>query len=552
MDLFQSHTPTLKPAFINHYHDLAHGDGALAFWLANYSRKHSDTLVVMITPNQHKLNELDTLLSFFGVDAHVFADYETLVYDRLVVQQDIISERIALLTDMPTSGVLLVSVQTMMQRIVPPSWLLGRFFDIQVGEIFNIAKQTDRLIKAGYVHVENVFEPGEFAVRGGVVDIFAMGQVLPFRLDLFDEEVESIKFFDTQTQRTISQDGLDELIKNSLSGQNALPLHKLPKSAKVDSFKVLPAQEFSLEDDKERFRQNFASLFEQVSARKFELYNDVMSGIVPAGIEYYAPLFFDMDQWLSQGSLFHYLPDNCLIVSQDDLLESHQEFYTQIDARYQNRRHDKLNPILAPHQLYLPSAEFFAALGAYPRVSIGNGHHATQAFMDAVIAPIPDLSIDHQRSEPLEALLAFVEQSDVPVLLVAESAGRREIILELLKSKLKVCLVDDFADFITRLSTFTSDTIALTVWAIDQGVQIKGGDGLGFCVVSESQLFGRQVVQARRRRASSVSQAFLVKSVTELTEGSLVVHIEHGIGRYQGLMVLDVGEGTRIYPSKIR
>lgn len=513
---------------------------ALSFWL---SQIQSDRLVVMLARDQNELNQLEGELHFFGVQAQVFADWEILAYDQLSVHQDIISERIALLTQMPKTGVLLVSVPTLMQRIAPPSWLLGRHFDLSVGSRFDIANERQRLARAGYAAVDNVFEPGEFAVRGSIVDIFAVGQALPFRLDLFDDEIESIRFFDPETQRTISDDILEKLKKDSQAGLNNLPIDKLPKSAKVTQFRLLPAKEFPFEEGREQFRANFAQLFDQVSARKVELYNEVMAGIAPQGVEYYAPLFFDLSVWQQSGSLFAYLPDDALLVTHSDLTACVDGFYQQVSARFHSRAHDVALPIVPPEYLYLPSNDFHHKLGGFARVVLTAEEMLPNAFYLSNLAP-PSLPINHQLSEPMSALLEFIDGASVPILLVAESAGRREIILELLKNKLQITLLESFDVFTARLGEFGGRKVALTVAPIERGLWLQGGDA-GFCVISEAQIFGRQVLQTRRRRSSSVSQAFLVKSVTELTEGALVVHLEHGIGRYQGLMTMDLGEGLQ-------
>ena len=186
------------------------GGADLSFWLSQIAH-HENRLIVMVANTQNELNQLDTELAFFGVNAKVFPDWEILAYDQLSVHQDIISERIALLTNMPKSGVLLVSVQTLMQRIAPPSWLIGQHFDLKVGDKFDIGQERERLTQAGYTHTDTVFEPGEFAVRGSIIDIFAIGQSLPFRLDLFDDEIETIKFFDPETQRTHTDLSLEKL-----------------------------------------------------------------------------------------------------------------------------------------------------------------------------------------------------------------------------------------------------------------------------------------------------------------------------------------------------
>ncbi len=535
------HSTTL-PTKPNFKHTLSSLGGAdLAYWLA-MTAKSQDRLIVMIANNQNELNQLDTELTFFGVDAQVFADWEILAYDQLSVHQDITSERIALLTHMPKSGVLLVSAQTLMQRIAPPSWLIGRHFDLQVGDRFDIDEQRQRLATAGYIATDNVFEPGEYAVRGSIVDIFAVGQALPFRLDLFDDEIESIRFFDPESQRTLSDDSLEKLRKDAQAGLNNLVFHKLPSTAKVSQFSLLPAREFPLEEGREQFRQNFASLFPNASARKLDLHTDVMAGIAPSGIEYYAPLFFEIESWMTTGTLFSYLPSDALLVSHHDISTHHEQYWQQIQTRYQSRAHDKDLPILPPDYLFLPNNEFHQSLKAYPRVIIDTQDSAVQMDGVSVRTP-PVLPINHQSAEPLSALLEFIEQTPQPMLLLAESAGRREIILELLKGKIATKVVADFDEFLSNQASFVTDGIAISVAPIERGLWVDGKGG--FCVISETQIFGRQVLQTRRRRQSSVSQAFLVKSVTELTEGALVVHLEHGIGRYHGLIVLDVGEGEQ-------
>lgn len=531
----QIHTPSFTPNL--HTHFTAQADASFAFWLATLAKDSTD-LTLVICQSQGELQRLADELHFFGISAHVFADYETLVYDNLSVHQDIISERIDLLTHMPTRGVLLVSVQTLMQKITPPSYLLGRFFDLNVGDTFDIEHERERLAKAGYKAVDNVYMAGEFAVRGSIVDIFAVGQALPFRLELFDDEIETIKFFNPDTQRTVTDEELDKLKKDGVFDDKTAP-----NSPKVASFRLLPAREFDL-DDKETFRQNFASLFPNASARKVEFYNDVMNGIQPSGVEYYAPLFFDLHEWQAAGTLFHYLPKNTLVVCDDNLSAHHHNFWEQVNARYHSRAFDKDVPILPPDYLYLPSNEFFQALKVYPRAVFGNKENSLSLFCQFTVHTVPNLPINHQKDEPLGEFLDFVGACDEPILLVCESAGRREIILELLKDKLDSDTVADFDEFLANLDKFTQK-IALTVAPIERGLWLKNKQNQGFCVISETQIFGRVIATTKRKRQNALSQAFLIKSVSEMTEGSLVVHLSYGIGRYQGLVVLDVGEGEQ-------
>ncbi|WP_230660114.1 transcription-repair coupling factor [Psychrobacter sp. I-STPA10] len=586
--IFSSTNQQLFPITNNQRRRLSPCYGAIgSLWLASLTDCPTadifDRLKVVVAKDQNQLNQIETELAFCGVDAYVFPDWETLTYDELSPHQDIVSERIHLLTQMPTSGILLISIQTLMQRVAPPSWLIGQHFDLSVGDKFDIEEQREQLTKAGYRVVDNVFEPGEFAVRGSVIDIFAMGQPFPLRLDLFDDEIDSIRFFNPQTQRTLTQQDLTQLLAGQDIGvakESLSLLHKLPDvSKKLTQFQILPAKEFPLDEGKETFRTNFAQMFATTSSRKFELYKDVMAGIASSGLEYYQPLFFEQQQWLQTGNLFAYLPQDTLFIIDENAPTALADYWSQIQRRYEERRHDIDKPIVAPAYLYLADNELNQYLNNYPRVILGNtlevatadtqqAESLTEAarLMQStgagkVILPTsvpPSLPVTHQKAEPLADLLAFAQQctdAQMPILIVAETAGRREILLELFKSKINVKSYDSLSAFlqdrltdnsapihtVANSSTNERPTVGLTIAPIERGAILDAA----FVIISETQLFGRQVLQTRRRRQSDVSEEFLVKSVTELVEGSPVVHIEHGIGRYHGLMTLDVGEGEQ-------
>lgn len=532
---------------------------ATSFWLSR-QKELTNRLYVVVCESQVVVDNLAAELQFFGINTHIFADWETLAYDRLSVQDDIISERIRLLSHMPTTGVLLVAVQTLMQRLAPPSWLLGQHFDVAVGERFDRAYERDRLIKAGYRLVDTVYSVGEFAIRGAIIDVFAMGQLLPFRLELFDDDIEKIRLFDPSTQRTLNPNEISE--KQNSDKQNTKTLAGFVlEQGEIVRFSVLPAKEFDSDGGKSLFRQNFAKLFPETSHRKSELYQDVMAGILPLGIQYYQPLFFDESLWQT-GTLFAYLPDNAVFVVSEDLFDWHAKAWQAIDERYQNHRHDKDNPIVPPPLLFLPSNEFFAQLKPFATLVLGE--KGDKPITHAVIAD-GDLRIDHQSDNPLKNLREFMATCREPILLVAESAGRREVLLDLLGS-LSVQLFADFEQFFDQIDLSLVKSakndknqtkpnkahlnqvntknqppiIGLTVAPIERGLHIADQ----FCLISEAQIFGRQT-QKNRRKTSALSQAFLIKSVSEMNEGSLVVHIEHGIGRFCGLVLLDVGDGEQ-------
>ncbi len=560
-----------------------------SLWLASLVKAPvwnvAERLKVVVTRDQNQLNQVETELAFCGIDAYVFPDWETLTYDELSPHQDIISERINLLTDMPSSGVMLISIQALMHRVAPPSWLIGQHFDLSVGDRFDITTQRELLAKAGYRAVENVFEPGEFAVRGSIIDIFAMGQPFPLRLDLFDDEIETIRFFHPQTQRTLTEDDLKSILSgnDSSMGQESISLlHKLPDISKpIEQFQILPAKEFPLEEGRETFRMNFAAMFPNASSRKFELHKDVMAGIASSGLEYYQPLFFDLADWAQQSSLFAYLPSDTLFITDELIGERQVDYWSQIQRRYEERRHDIDKPIVAPELLYLLSNTLNEQLNNYPRVIlsartelatmsdvaaiddvavIDNGSlqldsnvHKRKGLVTLSAEEPPQLAVNHQKSEPLAALLDFLSlqgQTNTPVLIVAETAGRREILIELFKGKIDITAYASFKEFLAapKIAAISSNNgssarpkVGLTVAPIERGVYVPER----LVMISETQLFGRQVLQTRRRRQSGVSEEFLVKSVTEMTQGSPIVHIEHGIGRYNGLITLDVGDGEQ-------
>ena len=542
---------------------LAPVHGAVSsLWLASLMQASigdvADRLKVVVTRDQNQLNQIETELAFCGVDAYVFPDWETLTYDELSPHQDIVSERINLLTDMPTSGVLLISVQALMHRVAPPSWLIGQHFDLSVGDQFDINTQRGLLAKAGYRAVDNVFEPGEFAVRGSIIDIFAMGQPFPLRLDLFDDEIETIRFFNPQSQRTLTVDDLKSMMSgnDSSMGKESLSLlHKLPDISKpIQQFQILPAKEFPLDEGRETFRTNFAAMFPNTSSRKFELHKDVMAGIASSGLEYYQPLFFDIKDWEAESSLFSYLPNDALFITDELITEKQVDYWSQIQRRYEERRHDIDKPIVAPELLYLLSNTLNEHLNHYPRVILSARDELALNKQQGVITlnaqEPPQLAVNHQKAEPLTELLDFLElqaQMATPVLIVAETAGRREILIELFKGKVDVKAYDSFEAFLATDKITNSarnnklPQVGLTVAPIERGVYVPER----LVLISETQLFGRQVLQTRRRRQSGVSEEFLVKSVTEITQGSPVVHIEHGIGRYNGLITLDVGDGEQ-------
>jgi transcription-repair coupling factor (superfamily II helicase) len=468
--------------------------------------------VLMVARDPAQVAVLEEELRFFGVTSQVFPDWETLPYDRLSPHQDIVSERLALLAQMPTDGVILVAASTLAQRIAPPTWLLGQHFDIQTGQSFTPERERQRLSRAGYRAVETVFEPGEYALRGSLMDIYPMGQPTPIRIELFDDQIESLRLFDPETQRTLP-DG------------------------KIDRFTLLPAREFPLIESRGTFRARFAELFPSASPKRMPLYQDVLNGLAAPGLEYYQPLFFEHDEFVEGGTLFDYLPSQTLIVTDEHVEQTLSQFWAEVTGRYEDRRANIDQPILPPNELFLTVNELFGRIKAFGRLVISDQPISLRVGVSNIEASQPPrLPVDHRASQPLAQLESFVTNFAGRILLVAESAGRRESLRDLLRPVFgDLPLVETLPEFFAL-----PDRLALATAPLERGVLLDGQ----LAVIVENQLFAQRVIQRRRRKGSEVSEEFLVKSLAELSLGAPVVHIDHGVGRYQGLVTLEIDGQT--------
>lgn len=399
-------------------------------------------------------------------------------------------------------GVLVVPITTALHRLPPRRFLLGSSLVLDVGQKLDVEQMRLRLEGAGYRCVETVYEHGEFAVRGALIDLFPMGSDLPYRIDLFDDEIETLRTFDPETQRSVD---------------------------KVESIRLLPAREFPLDkkavtDFRGRFRERF-----DVDFRRCPIYQDLASGITPAGIEYYLPLFFEETE-----TLFDYLPGNTQVFSLPGIEQAAEQFWSDVRSRYEERRVDPERPLVPPAELFLPVEDCFARLKASPRVvadpsdlapGVGRERFPTRA--------LPDLAIEGKASEPLAALRRFLEEFPGRVLFSAESAGRREVLLELLaRLKLRPQEVAGWPEFIA-----SSERLAITIAPLDEGLLL---DEPALALVAESPLFGQRVMQRRRRERRSDGGDNVIKNLAELREGAPVVHIDHGVGRYLGLITLEI------------
>ncbi|GBC57363.1 transcription-repair coupling factor [Stutzerimonas stutzeri] len=459
---------------------------------------------LLLTADSQSAERLQEELAFFAPDLPVlhFPDWETLPYDLFSPHQDIVSQRIATLYQLPelSHGVLVVPITTALHRLAPKRFLLGSSLVLDVGQKLDVEQMRLRLEAAGYRCVDTVYEHGEFAVRGALIDLFPMGSALPYRIDLFDDEIETLRTFDPENQRSID---------------------------KVESIRLLPAREFPLKKEavtgfRARFRERF-----DVDFRRCPIYQDLSTGITPAGIEYYLPLFYE-----ETATLFDYLPEDSQVFSLPGIEQAAEQFWNDVRNRYEERRVDPERPLLPPAELFMPVEDCFARLKLWPRVV------ASQQDVEPGIGrerfpaqPLPELAIESKASEPLGKLRQFLDGFPGRVLFTAESAGRREVLLELLaRLKLRPQEVEGWGGFLA-----SEERLAIAIAPLDEGLLLDE-----VALVAESPLFGQRVMQRRRREKSRDGGDNVIKNLTELREGAPVVHIDHGVGRYQGLVTLEI------------
>ncbi len=459
---------------------------------------------LLLTADSQSAERLQEELAFFAPELPVlhFPDWETLPYDLFSPHQDIVSQRIATLYQLPelSHGVLVVPITTALHRLAPKRFLLGSSLVLDVGQKLDVEQMRLRLEAAGYRCVDTVYEHGEFAVRGALIDLFPMGSALPYRIDLFDDEIETLRTFDPENQRSID---------------------------KVESIRLLPAREFPLRKEavtcfRARFRERF-----DVDFRRCPIYQDLSTGITPAGIEYYLPLFYE-----ETATLFDYLPEDSQVFSLPGIEQAAEQFWNDVRNRYEERRVDPERPLLPPAELFMPVEDCFARLKLWPRVvasqqdvepGIGRERFPAQA--------LPELAIESKASEPLGKLRQFLDGFPGRVLFTAESAGRREVLLELLaRLKLRPQEVEGWGGFLA-----SEERLAIAIAPLDEGLLLDE-----VALVAESPLFGQRVMQRRRREKSRDGGDNVIKNLTELREGAPVVHIDHGVGRYQGLVTLEI------------
>jgi len=442
------HPPYLKQTDSLQIWGGIHGS-SISLALSHLITRHEQPLLI-ITPDSPTATRLLFELPFFlenldKKDILEFPDWETLPYDPFSPHQDIISKRLTDLYQIPNlkKGAVITSISTLMHQLAPQDYLQTHLFLLNQGDLFNIERARMRLEKSGYRCVSQVREHGEFAVRGSIIDLFPMGSSLPYRIDLFDDTIDTIRTFSPDTQRTID---------------------------KVNKIELLPAKEFPLNPESiDYFRQRFRAEFSGNSLN-CSLYRDVTEGICPPGIEYYLPLFFE-----KTVSLLDYLPQNTLIVSIGDTHQKSAEFWQDIKLRYEQRSNDILRPILKPQQLFISTSDIFNQINQFKQIRIQSApldEHPTHIHFSTKIPPA---------FSPLSALEIFLKNYPGRVLFCAETSGRREVLLQLLHS------VSLFPKTYDSWHAFLNDTapLGITVAALDDGFIIEQPD---IALITETQL----------------------------------------------------------------
>jgi transcription-repair coupling factor (superfamily II helicase) len=493
--------------------------------------RSDERLYVVIAADARELERRSAELRFFtGNRLSVFTlpDWEVLPYDLFSPHPDITSERLRTLFALPQehSGCLIVAADTLIQRLPPPAYVQGRSFELAKGDRFALAAFRTRLIEAGYASVGQVTSPGEFAVRGSLLDVFPMGSTTPLRIDLFDDVIEGIRRFDPDTQRSL--DALERV-------------------------RMLPAREMPLDADGVRvFRRRFRARFEGEPTQA-GIYRGVSEGLAPAGIEFYLPLFFE-----TTATLFDYLPKNAIIVRDAALTAALDHNWQDIEARYEARRHDIERPVLAPHEVFLDPAETQTQLANFATIELNSfkadleSAPARTDIHNFPTAAPRELRIDTHADRPFASLESFRAQFGGRILITADSAGRREVLHEMLRAQdYGVTPVEGWDEFANSAAL-----LALTVAPDLEGLTLTSPP---IAVVSEAQLFGARARQERRRKRTANDPEAILRDLQDLNPGAPVVHEEYGVGRYVGLQAMDVAgqrgeflmleylDGDRIY-----
>ena len=466
--------------------------------------------IAVITADVNHAQELQNELSFFTsgkCKILELPDWETLPYDIYSPHQDIISQRLTTLYQLPemnSGDILIMPVSTLLQRLPPKSYIKSQVLLLTKNQTLDIEDFRSNLEQNGYQCVTQVMEHGEFAVRGSIIDLYPSGHDYPFRIDLFDTDIDTIRRFDPESQRSLDA---------------------------IDSIEILPAREFPFNKDAiSEFRIRYREKLNGDPTLS-KIYQEVSQSNIPNGIEYYLPLFFDHLE-----SVFNYLPRNTVFCSDNELDPTIEHFYSDVMERFEQRRHDIERPILTPDTLYLNTDELDSSLQQFSQIKTQDsknlpGKDATDL---PFLAPKKLVSTD-KSSTQISNLITYIKTYEGRVLIVAESTGRREMLLEMLHDqRVFPKTFDSWASF-----TVSDDLIGVCVAPLSRGLNIQQPT---LCILTEVQIFGERVQQQRRRKKRTRDAEAVIGNLTDLTIGAPVVHEEHGVGRYIGLQKLNISE----------
>ncbi|MFZ6813509.1 transcription-repair coupling factor [Undibacterium sp. Rencai35W] len=481
-----------------------HGSAdAYALSQAATALKAQQRMLSIVVANPADAQRLLDEIPWFAPElrCHLLPDWETLPYDAFSPHQDLVSERLSTLHEIQNGNcdVLLVPATTALVRMAPPSFLAAYTFFFKQGETLDESKLKSQLTLAGYTHVSQVMSPGEYSVRGGLIDLFPMGSVLPYRLDLFGDSIETIRTFDADTQRSLYP---------------------------VREVRLLPGREFPMDETaRTAFRGRWRETFEGDPSRSM-VYKDIGGGIASAGIEYYLPLFFD-----ESATLFDYLPDHTHFTLIGDIEEAIQRFWVDTRSRYQFLKSDRERPVLPPESIFLRDEDFFTELKSLSRWVIQKDPVASE-----LSSSLPDVAVNRRADDPLTNLRSFLLQSKHRILICAETLGRRETLQQYFNEyNITLALCEGYGDFITA-----SDKLMLGVAPLHAGCVLA--EGIAF--ITEAELYAGSGKRIGRKKQEAVTQVeHMVRDLSELKIGDPVVHTNHGIGRYMGLISMDLGEG---------
>jgi transcription-repair coupling factor (superfamily II helicase) len=531
--------PVPKPGAVSTL-PATHGS-ADALMLAALGERHAadGRLLVVVTAAALDATRLADEMRWFAPTLRVatLADWETLPYDAFSPHQDLVSDRLATLFELQSGrlDLLIVAVTTALHKLAPPSFVAAHTFWFDKGQKLDEAALRTQLALAGYEHVSQVVRPGEFCVRGGLIDLFPMGSTLPYRLDMFDDEIESIRAFDPDTQRSLFP---------------------------VDRVRLLPGREFPMDDaSRAAFRGRWRERFEG-DPSKATVYRDIGNGIASAGIEYWMPLFFE-----ESATLFDYLPPDALLVTHGDVHAAASRFADETEQRHRFLAHDRERPLLRPDELFIATDPFFVAVRRHGRYALRDPRSSAQADTEATPAAagsaaagtpdaasasdgpraahsgaLPTVAVERRTERPLGRLEDYLAGTDARVLVVAESPGRRDTLQQLFAEHgLDLALVEDWQAF--RRAGLAR---AMAVGPLAEGFCLPpDGSGAALAVITETELYsGAPRRRTRRGREAQTDVDSIIRDLSELKVGDPVVHSQHGIGRYQGLVNLDLGDGT--------